>query len=808
MAGHRQVIVIGGGVVGCSVLYHLAKKGWTDLTLIERAELTSGSSWHAAGSFHTFNSNTNVARLQAYTINLYKELEEISGQAISVHITGGFIMACTEERLDYLKVALGKGRYLDMDLELVTPSEAAEKMPLLDPSQFVGALYDPREGHLDPSGATMAYAKAAKMNGAEVIEHSRVLEINRMQDGKWEVVTEKGAYQAEHVVNAAGLWARELGQMVGLQLPVLAMEHQYLLTDDVPEVVDYNKRTGQLVHHLIDPDGEIYVRQERNGILLGTYEQACVPWSKESTPWDFTHELLQNDMERIAPSLEVGFAHLPALSRTGIRKVINGPFTFTPDGNPLVGQVKGMENYWCACGVMAGFSQGGGVGLALANWMVDGDPGFDIWGMDVSRFGDWLTPEYTMDTVRQFYQRRFSVTYPNEELPAGRNMRHVPIHGELEKLGANFGVAYGVETPNWFASSGAKPVETPTFKRSEAFGHVGAEVRAVRENVGLMEISTFAKYRVTGKNAAEWLSWIMANRMPEEGRLRLTTMLDGYARVIGDFTVANMGKEGFYIFGSGVAENYHMRWFTSNMDRRDVQIRPQGLDLAGLALSGPNSRRLLASLCDDSSVVENMKFFDIVRATVGGVNALVGRISFTGELGYEMWMDAGDESRLFAEIMKAGDEDGLRLCGSRALQSLRIEKGFGSWATEYRSIYTPAEAGISWLVNMEKGDFMGRKAYEKISRQRKQQRLVSISIEGNEVDAVSDEPLLHKGKAVGWVTSGAYGHYLERSLALGYVRHDISDGTSDLEVEILGERYPVLVSGSALYDPEGKRMRS
>ena len=808
MEGYRKIVVIGGGVVGCSVAYHLAKRGWTDVLLLERETLTSGSSWHAAGSFHTLNSDTNIIQLQNYTIDLYKQIEEESGQSIGLHITGGVVMACTQERMNHLRMFVDKGSYMDMNLRVVTPQEAKRDQPLLDAEKFVGGIYDPREGHLDPAGATIAYSKAAKKLGVEVIEHSRVKEINRLASGEWEIVADKGTVRAEHVVNAAGLWAREVGQMTGLQLPVLAMEHQYLITEDLPDVVEYNQREGREILHLIDPDGEIYMRQERNGVLLGTYEQACVPWSKDSTPWDFTHELLPDDMARISPSLEVGFGHLPALADAGIRKVVNGPFTFTPDGNPLVGQVKELRNYWCACGVMAGFSQGGGVGLVLANWMIDGDPGFDIWGMDVSRFGDWVTPKYTADTVRQFYQRRFSVSYPNEELPAGRNMRKVPVHDELVVRGANFGVAYGVENPNWYAADGTKPVETPSFNRSEAFGFIGEEVEAVRHKVGMMEISTFAKYRVTGPDAAEWLSQVMANRLPEQGRIRLTTMLDDAGRVIGDFTMANRGGGEFLVWGSGLAENYHLRWFARQRRSSSVDVEALGLGMVGLAVSGPESRKLLAQIAEDPKQIEDLRFFGMDRIRLGGAEATVCRISYTGELGYELWMKPEDQPRLFAALMEAGEPMGLHLYGSRALQSLRMEKGFGSWATEYRPIYTPIESGLQRLIAADKESFVGKEAYLAAKDRTPERRLVSIAIDGTQIDAVGDEPLYLSGKAVGWVTSGSYGHHLGKSLALGYVPHDLPDPGDGLEIEIIGKRYPASISGAGLYDPKGERMRA
>jgi dimethylglycine dehydrogenase len=446
MKTSAQAVVIGGGVVGCSVLYHLTKAGWKDVMLLERDELTSGSTWHAAGGFHTLNGDPNVAKLQTYTIDLYKEIEEISGQSCGLHLTGGVQLAGTPERMDFLKLAHAKGRYLGMHTEVISASEAKALMPLIDEKHFVGALWDPIEGHLDPSGTTHAYAKSARIGGATIERFCKVEELNQRPDGSWDVVTNKGTIHAEHVVNAAGLWAREVGRMVGLELPVLAMEHMYLLTEDMPEVTEINEATGKEVVHAIDFEGELYLRQERGGMLMGTYERAGKPWQPKQTPWDFGHELLEPDLDRIAPSLEVGFEHFPAFQKAGIKQIINGPFTFSPDGNPLVGPVRGLRNYWCACAVMAGFSQGGGVGLALSNWMVDGDPGFDIWGMDVARFGDWATRAYTNDKVRENYSVAFAFASPmkNYQRP-GPCRRPRSMTGSRRKA------------PSWATAGGLKP---------------------------------------------------------------------------------------------------------------------------------------------------------------------------------------------------------------------------------------------------------------------------------------------------------------------------------------------------------------
>ena len=509
MKDHTRVVVIGGGVVGCSVLYHLTKHGWSDVVLVERAELTSGSTWHAAGGMHTLNGDPNVAKLQQYTINLYEEIERISGQSCGMHLTGGVMLAGTPERMDFLKLACATGRYLGMETEVISADEAARLFPLMDKSHFLGALYDPMWGHLDPSGVTHAYAKAARVQGAEVYRYTKVEDLRQRPDGTWDVITDTGTIHAEHVVNAGGLWAREVGRMAGLELPILAMEHMYLLTGDMPEVAEINEATGKEVIHAIDFEGELYMRQERGGMLMGTYEKAGVPWSERETPWDFDHELLPPDLDRIAPSLEIGFRHFPAFERAGIKQIINGPFTFAPDGNPLIGPIRGLRNFWVACGVMAGFSQGGGVGLALANWMIDGNPGFDIWGMDVARFGDWATMAYTNAKVRENYSRRFQIAFPNEELPAARPLRTTPIYGRLKAEGAVFGAGYGLEQALWFAVPGSEPVEEVTFKRSNAFGPVAEECHAVRTAVGMIETSSFAKYEVTGADAEGWLGHLI-----------------------------------------------------------------------------------------------------------------------------------------------------------------------------------------------------------------------------------------------------------------------------------------------------------
>ena len=797
-----RVVVIGGGVVGASVLYHLTKAGWKDVQLIERGELTCGSTWHAAGGMHTINGDPNVAKLQQYTINLYQEIERISGQSCGMHVTGGIMLAGTRERLDWLKMAKARGRYLGMELEIISVAEAARLFPLMNKEHFVGALYDPIEGHVDPYGVTHAYARAAQLAGAEVVRHTRVTDLKPRADGSWDVITDHGNVHAEHVVNAGGLWAREVGRMVGLELPILAMEHQYLITDDIPELKGQKEQL-----HCIDFEGEIYTRQERGGMLLGTYERAGVPWSPRTTPWDFAQSLLPNDLERIAPSLEVGFEHFPAIGRAGIRKVVNGPFTFAPDGNPLVGPIRGLRNFWVACGVMAGFSQGGGVGLALSRWMVDGDPGADIWAMDVARYGDWATLAYTNAKVRENYSRRFRIRFPNEELGAARPLRTTPIYERLGERHAVFGDYCGLEHALWFAPSAAEASEVVTFHRSNAHRHVGAECRAVRERVGLIEISNYGKFEVTGAGSEKWLSHVMANRVPQVGRIALTPMLNERGKLIGDFTMARLAHDRVFLVCTYAAEDYYRRWFERHAPPAGVSVRPCAMQYTGLSLAGPHSRALLQTLTHEDLSTAAFPFLTFRRMDVGMIPALVGRISFTGDLGYEIWVTSEYQRALYDLLTGAGAEYGLKLFGGRALNAMRLEKSFGTWAREYRPIYGPYEAGLGRFVDLRKESFVGRAAAIEEKESGGTLRLLTFTVEVRDADASGDEPIWYDGRVVGWVTSGGYGHSVQHSLALGYVPREFAGQKSGFEIEILGERCPATPQAAAAFDPDGSRMR-
>ena len=804
MKAHVRVAVIGGGVVGCSVLYHLTKLGWSEVVLLERDELTSGSSWHAAGGMHTLNSDPNVAKLQDYTIRLYRELEDISGQSCGIHLSGGIMLAGTPERLDFLKSAHARGKVLGLDSEFISIAEAQRRHPLIEAGHFVGALFDPYEGHVDPAGVTHAYAKAARMAGAKIYRKTPVIELTPEADGGWRVITPAGTIRADAVVNAGGLWAREVGRLVGLELPVLAMAHHYLVTEDVPEVV---ARDGELPH-CIDFEAEIYLRQEGKGLLLGTYEKDCRPWSEHTTPADFSHELLEPDLDRIAPSLEVAFQHFPALGRAGVKRVINGPFTFAPDGNPLVGPVPGLRDFYVACGVMAGFSQGGGVGLTLANWIVDGDPGMDVFAMDVARFGDFATRSYTNAKVRENYSRRFSITFPNEELPAARPLRTTPVYDRLKARGAVFGAAFGLEHALWFAPAGAPPHEVPTFRRSNAHEPVGRECRAVRAGVGILEIANYGKHEVVGPGAEAWLGRLLAGRLPEQGRVALSPMLSANGRLMGDLTVSRLGPERFMIVGSGAAERFHQRWFAEHLPKSGVAVRPISIERLGFALAGPKSRALLARVANEGVSAAALPFFSIRRMDIGHAPALVARVSFTGELGFEIYVDAADELATYDALVQAGADLGLAHFGGRALNSLRLEKSFGAWLREYTPDYTPRQAGLDRFIDFAKGDFMGRDAALRQRDEEPSHRLVTLVVDAADADACGDEPVLAGDRVVGFVTSGGYGHRVGASIALAYVEPAMATADAALAVMILGDARPARLAPEPLLDPRGKRMRS
>ncbi len=803
MEDQYQVVVIGGGIVGCSVLYHLTLRGMTDVALIEREELTAGSTWHAAGGFHAMNSDTRIAELQKYSIGLYPQIEQESGQSVGLHMSGGMELAGTPERWQWLKSELDRLRTQDTDAYLLTPDEAVEMVPIIDPKGLYGGLFDPLEGNLDPNGATQAYAGAARKRGAEVIQHNRVLSLVPLPGGGWRVETEQGTITTEHIVNAAGLWARRVGNMVGVDHPLVPMLHHYLVTEDVPQVAAI---AGDMAA-VTDLEGFTYLQREGNGVLLGVYERNPRHWKVEGADWDFGRELFPEELDRIMPELSIGFERFPVLQEIGIKRWVNGAFTFTPDGNPLVGPVSGIPNYWAACGCMAGFSQCGGIGLAVANWIVDGDPGYDVFGMDVARFGPYASNErYLRESTAQFYARRFVMAFPNEELPAARPLKTTPCYDAFLAEGARFTVNWGLEVPLYFAPS-PDFEEHFTLGRSDAELVVAEEVEAVRIAAGAYEIAQYARYEVTGPDAEAWLDHLLSCRIPAVGNIRLAPMLNEAGRLMGDFTVARLDEDRYWLTGSYYLQDWHQRWFRQHLPVTGVDVRNVTDGWMGFSISGPESRRILERLTHEDVSNEAFMFLTCRPMDVGTARAVVGRISLTGELGYEIAVPTEQHRTLLHELREAGRASNLRLIGDRAIDSLRLEKGYGIWSTEFTQAYSPGMSGLDRFVAFDKGAFTGCEAARREREMGAPQLLVLLEVDAEGADASGDEGIWLEGHRVGLVTSGSYGHHVRKSLALAYVDRAIVDAKAELTVHVVGEERKARILPEAPYDPKGSKLR-
>ncbi|SDD41908.1 GcvT family protein [Ruegeria marina] len=802
MKSHYRAVVIGGGVVGASVLYHLAKFGWTDVCLIERKILTAGSSWHAAGGFHALNADPNIASLQAYTIDLLSEIEKESGQSVGMHMTGGLSLAGTPDRWEWLQSAYRTFQSIGIeDVRLVTPEEAAALCPIMSPHDILGGMWADREGYIDTTGTVHAYAGAAKKRGADIVENNRVLELHQTADG-WKVVTEKGTVTCEHVVNAAGLWAKQVGRMAGIELPVSPLNHHYLISDTIPEVAALDRELPLVV----DLEGFTYMRQDQKGILLGIYEIDRDHWMMDGAPWEYGFELQKEDPDRIERELTLGFQRYPALQEVGVKTWVNGAFTFSPDGNPLMGPVRGKRGYWCACAVMAGFLQGGGVGKSLAEWMIRGEPEADVFGMDVARYGDFAgNKRFIKETTGQFYTRRFVMTYPNEQLPAGRPLKMAPAHSEMTAAGCRWGASYGLEVPLYFAPS-EDFAEKPTLKRSNAFDIVAGECKAVRGGVGLLDISGFSRFEVSGDGAEAWLDRVMASKLPAPGRARLAPMLSETGKLKGDLTLFNWGDGTWWIMGSYYLREWHMRWFHDHMDP-DVILRDISDATVGFALSGPNARKVIERLTDGP--VGTLPFMGCGSFDIGLYRCKVGRLSVSGELGYEIHCAAAEHIGLRCALLEAGADLGICEYGFNALLSLRLEKSFGIWSAEFTQGYTPAQTGMDRWIDWDKGDFVGRQAaLAERDGAGPAQVVAMLEVEDAGADASGFEPIWQNGRRVGFVTSGGYGHTVGKSLALAMVDRDMASPGTELSVHIVGQERKAKVIPVSPYDPEGKAMRA
>ena len=805
MRTHAQAVVIGGGLVGCSILYHLAKLGWRDVILLERDELTSGSTWHAAANIHGLHDNNNITRIQHYTMNLYKELEAETGQGCGVFQPGSLYLAQTEEREHQLRLQEAKAKFYGLGFYEVSREEAKELHPLAQFDDVRCIMFEPDGGNVDPSGVTHAYAAGARLLGAEIERFCPVTGTEAQPDGSWIVRTEKGDIHTQWVVNAAGLWGREVAAMAGLSLPLQPTEHQYFVTEAIDEVATLGRRLPSIA----DRDGEYYFRQEGNGLLIGAYEEKMKFWAEEGTPLDFGHELFDDDLDRIMENVMRAIDRVPAAAEAGVKRVINGPMIWSPDSNALFGPVPELRNYFCCNGIIPGFSQSGGLGLLAAQWMIEGEPEWDMFAWDLARFGDWADKAFTKARVRDQYMHRFKIHFPNEERAAGRPAMTRPAYEMQRGMGAVFGLNAGWEHPLWFADAPGTE-DTNGFARQNWFEPVGREAAMLRDAVGVIDISNFGKYEVTGSGAGDWLDALVANHVPREiGKSCLTPLIGMRGGVAGDFTVTMTGDESYMMIGSGMAERYHRRFF-------DMVPLPDGTGfevatprIAGFNVAGPRSREMLAGLTDADLSNEGWRFMRSRRIAVGGVDCLAIRVSFTGDLGWELHCAVDDQVVLYETLLEAAAAHGGGPVGGRALGALRIEKGYGSWGREYSPEYWPQEAGLHGLIKLDK-NFLNKEAYLKISNTPPRESLTMFEIDVTDnADANGGEPIfLADGTPVGRVTSGSYGYTVGKSLAIGYAREGVVRAGDRVEIFILGKPHAATVLDKPPFDAGGERLRA
>ncbi|PTX56045.1 dimethylglycine dehydrogenase [Litoreibacter ponti] len=803
MKTHAQAVVIGGGVIGCSILYHLTKLGWTDVVLLERDELTSGSTWHAAANIHGLHDVSNITRIQNYTMDLYNALEAETGQSCGVFQPGSLYLAQTEAREHQLRLQAAKAKYYALNFYEVDRAEAERLHPLVDYDGIRCIMFEPSGGNVDPSGVTNAYATGARQNGAEIFRFTPVTATDQQSDGTWVVKTPKGDIVTPVVVNAAGLWGREVAAMAGIELPLQPTEHQYFVTETIAEIAAMDRRLPSVA----DRDGEYYLRQEGKGLLVGAYEKDLRFWAEDGTPQGFGHELFADDLERIEPNMMRAIDRVPAVGMAGIKRVINGPMIWSPDSNALFGPVPELKGYFCCNGIIPGFSQSGGLGSLTAEWIVTGEPHLDMFPWDMARFGAWADKDFTKARVGDQYANRFAIHFPNEERSAGRPARTRPVYEAQAAMGAVFGLNYGWEHPLWFADSPGV-TDINGFTRQNWFEPVGAEARMLRERAGIIDISNFAKYRVTGAGASDWLDAVFANTMPKSvGRSCLTPLIGVRGGIAGDFTVTKLADEEFLIIGSGMAERYHQRFFSMVPRPESVRFESRTEAMCGFNVAGPQSRALLERLTNASLATQDFPFMRSQQITLAGVELIALRVSFTGDLGWELHCDVDDQLRLYTALIDAGKEIGAGPVGSRALMSLRIEKGYGSWSREYSPEYWPQEVGLDRLIKMDK-EFLHKDAYVALKDRAPREQLSIIEVlEIDQADATGGEPIfLPDGTPVGRVSSGTYGYTVEKSLALGFLK-DVAPG-AEVDVMILGRPHRGVVLDAPPFDPEGVRLRA
>ena len=806
LPAHSRVVVIGGGVAGCSVLYHLVHKGWRDVLLLERDELTAGSTWHAAGNCPNFSSNTSLMRLQAYSTRLYRQLAASPDYPINYHVTGSLRLAHDDERMTEYELVRGKGRYYGVDFELLSAAALKKRYPFLETHGLVGALWDPLDGDIDPAQLTQALARAARAGGARIVRACPVEGLSQAADGHWVVTTAHGEVRADIVVNAAGYLAPQVAAMMGRQLPSVVLEHQYLVTASLPELA---AREGTLPL-LRDPDESYYLRQERDALLLGPYEHhgARAVWA-DGLPTDFAFQLFPDDLDRIESYISKACERVPLLASVGIRKVVNGPIPYTPDGNPLIGPVPGLRNAFECCAFSFGITQGGGAGKLLADWIVDGEPEWDLWSCDPRRFTAHATPKYTQARALEVYHHEYAIAFPNEERPAGRPTKTSPVTPLLAAKGARFGARNGWERPTWFPRAGDDPDRPPTFARPAWFETVAEECKAVARCAGVIDMSGFTRFEVGGAGAATWLDRLSCSRLPAPGRVGLAYLCGPSGAIVSELTIARLASDRFWLISAAAAQWHDRDWLHRHLpDDGSVRIDELTDTVGTLVLAGPHSRGILAALTDAALDSAAFPWCSARRISVAGVPLWALRINYVGELGWELHAPLDALDRVYSALWTVGVEHGLVDFGLYAMDSLRLEKGYRGWKQDIDQDLTPLEAGLDRFVDAGKTHCIGAGALAAQRAHGLACRVVSMTVDSADCDASPGAAVLAGDDTVGLVTSAGYGHRVGRSLALAVVHARLAAPGTALRVAINGQAVPARVVAEPLYDPHNLRLRA
>ncbi len=805
MKHHARVVVIGGGIAGCSTLYHLAKLGCTDVVLVEKNELTSGSTWLAAGNVPQYHRSYNITKVNDYAVKLYPTLEEETGQAVDWHTTGSLRIALNKDRVQEFQHVAEKDKILGIESYMVGPDEMKKIYPLIDTDGIAGGLFHPGDGHVDPASVTQAMAKGARQRGAEIYTHNRVVDITQTVSGEWVVHTEKGDITCETIVNAAGLWTTAIGEMVGIYLPVIAMEHHHILFDDVPELVE----SGMQLPLLRDPDTSYYMRQESHGLLIGPYEWTPKSWYPDGVPFDYASQALVPDLERLQDILMNAISRVPVMKECGVRDEINGPITYTPDGGPLLGPASGLKNFFINGGHNFGITQCAAYGLYTAEWIIEGEPSIDLSTADVRRYGDYANRYWAHEKIVETYKMMYAIEYPGESRPAARKAKTTPLYDVLKAKGACFTQTYGWERPAWFAPEGMEAVDENSFERTNWHGPVGEECRAVRERVGVLDLSGFAKFEVKGDGAEAFLNYICANKVPEiTGKIAVSCMLDQNGYIKCDVTVTKIDKDKFFVVSAAATEKHDLDWMMKLApEDGSVTIENVTCRYGALVVVGPESRDLLSELTSTALDSSSFPFLSMQNIHVNLSPVMAIRIGFTGELGWELYHPIEQQREIYDALMQAGEKYGIADFGLRAMMSLRLEKGYCILGGELNSERTPLEAGLERFVNFKKGNFLGRQALIQQKESGLAEKIALMTVEADNADVIGDEPVYKADEIVGRVTSGGYAHTMEKSMAMAYVKSELAEPDTDLEISIFGKRYPARVVNSPYYDPENKRLR-